>query len=232
MRQSLMAGASSFAHLLGRGPKVAAAKPEDEQREGESDSDYEKRKKEGSHASAESDELEQGDDESDEDFEKRKKDAAEDKKDDDESEDEHKARVKANKAKRAKRARAEEDGDDDEEGDDGSDGADMRKKGARSARLRERARCSAIFADAAAGKNPALAAQLAFGTDLPRTQAINVLRAGGLAVASGPRRPSLDERMASVKVPVIGNGDAAGPTGAQGTAAQIIAAGKKRRGEV
>jgi hypothetical protein len=207
MRQTLMAGASTFAHLLGRATAKAAAEDDDDkQREGESDEDFEKRKKDkatAAKAAAEDDDDKQREGESDEDFEKRKKDKA--------------------KGKRA-------EGDDDEDGGDDSDGADMRSKGAaRSARLRERARCDAIFSDAAAGKNPALAAQLAFRTDLPRGQAVAVLRAGGLAVSE--RRPSLDDRMAAVKVPALGVGDAAQPTGAQGLAAQIVAAGRKRRGE-
>jgi hypothetical protein len=109
----------------------------------------------------------------------------------------------------------------------------MRKKSARNPRLRERARCAAIFADAAAGKNPALAATLAFQTDMPRGQAIKVLRAGGAAIPTS-RRVSLDDRMSKVRVPVVGAGDvsrlAAGSPGDK--AAAIVAAGKKRRGEI
>ncbi|WP_428492155.1 hypothetical protein [Rhodopila sp.] len=170
------------------------------------------------------DERKQNEDESDSDYSDRMHD-----KDDDQGDD---ADDKGDDtdAKKAKRARADDDMDDDEEGDDGSDGAEMKKKSARSARLRERARCAAIFADASAGKNPALAATVAFTTDLPRSQALAVLRAGGLAVApAAPRKPTLDERMAAVRSPIAGAGDVANPTGVQGLAAQIIAAGTRRR---
>jgi hypothetical protein len=224
MKQSLMAGAASFAHLLGRSPKAAAAgaSDDDKPREGESDEDFQKRK----NASAADAEPVQGDDESNEDFESRHAEWEEDQKRDDETDDEHKARVTGNKARRA-----EASTDDDEEGDDGSDGADMRKRGARTARLRERARCCAIFSDAAAGKNPALAAAIAFGTDLPRSKAISLLRTGGLPVASAPTRTTLDQRMARVHVPALGGGDAVRPTGASSLADQIVRAAAKARGE-
>lgn len=221
MRQSLMAGASSFAHLLGRSAKVAKAADEDED------------KKKSKHAAEDDDKRddEKDDDQKDEKSKKAKAEEPDDERDDERDEDEDEGDAKKSKKAKAKRAKAEDDeGDDDEEGDDDSDGSDMRKKGASSARLRERARCRAIFADAAAGKNPALAAELSFGTDLPRTQAINVLRAGGLAVTT-PRRPTLDERMAAVKVPTIGP-DGGQPAGAAPDAAtKVIAAGMKRRGE-
>jgi hypothetical protein len=224
MKNTLMAGAMNFAHLLGRAPKAAKKtaeddrKPEDldeEKGDGGDEGDGQKDGKKSKRAKAE-------DPANEEEGEDREQDT-------DEEDDDDKKSKKA-KAKRVKAD--EEDGeDDDEEGDDGSDGADMRKKSARTARLRERARCAAIFADAAAGKNPALAASLAFGTDLPRGQALNVLRAGGLAVASAPRRPSLDERMAAVKIPAIGAGDVATPAGATNLAAQIVAAGARARGK-
>jgi hypothetical protein len=234
MRQTLMAGASSFAHLLGRAPKASKAAGDEDDKKAKRAADDEL-----------DDEKGDGDDEGDGPKDGKKSKRAESPEQDEEN-DETKERdeeedgdAKKSKKAGAKRAKADdgegddgESGDDDEEGDDGSDGADMRRKGARSARLRERARCAAIFSDASAGKNPALAAQLAFGTDLPRSQAINVLKAGGLAVASAPRRPSLDERMAAVKVPSTGAGDASRPdAGSQSVAQKIIAAGKRARGE-
>ena len=69
------------------------------------------------------------------------------------------------------------------------------------ARARERKRCAAIFADAAADANQGLAATLAFETTLPRDQAIKVLRAGG--VAPGSKKPDLSERMAGVNAPNV-----------------------------
>lgn len=219
MKLPALAGASTFAHLLGRGPK--AAKAEDDQDD----------KKKSKRAEDEDDEKGDGDDEGDgpKDGKKSKAAKAEDDEkdgDEDEGDDEDK------KSKKAKSKDAKAEDDDDEEGDDDSDGADMRKKGTSSARLRERARCAEIFSDAAAGKNPALAAQLAFGTDLPRSQAVSVLRAGGLAVTS--RRASLDDRMAKVTTPVVGASDPApgNPSGSQSLAAQIVAAGQKARGKI
>ena len=98
----------------------------------------------------------------------------------------------------------DEDGDDDsdEEGDDDSDGeetsarAGTRANRTRKARLRERSRCAAIFADPAAGRNASLAAQLAFQTDLPRSKAVGVLQQGG---GSG----GLAARMAGAGVPPV-----------------------------
>jgi hypothetical protein len=69
------------------------------------------------------------------------------------------------------------------------------------ARARERKRCAAIFADAAADANLGLAATLAFQTTLPRDQAIKVLRAGG--VAPGSKKPDLSERKAGVNAPNV-----------------------------
>jgi hypothetical protein len=51
----------------------------------------------------------------------------------------------------------------------------------RAARIRERNRCAALFLDPVAARNPAMAAQLAFGTDLPRDQAVTTLQKSGTA---------------------------------------------------
>lgn len=210
MKQSLMAATASFAHLLGRGTTAAAAAPDDDpdlpRHDGESDDDYDKRR------SAAEDE---------------------DKKRDGESDDDHAARVKGNKAKRAEKT-APDDNTEDDKGDDESDGGDMKKQGIAATRRRERARCAAIFTDPAAGKNPALAAVLAFTTDLPRTQAIAVLRTGGAAIA-GPRL-ALDARMAAARIPPIdaGGGTQPGPSGQSKPytdATAVIVAGMKRRGD-
>jgi hypothetical protein len=223
VKQTLLSGASNFASLFGRPTSAARAE----------ESDEDKKKREEEEAKKAEGEPVQGDDESDEDFEKRKKAAAEDKKTDDESDDEHKARVAANQARRAKRAQAEEDGEEDEEGDDESDGDDMKKKGTAAARRRERARCAAIFGHKAVAKNPGLAFQLAFGTDLGRNAAIDLLRAGSAQMQAAPRRTTLDERMASVKVPAVGAGAPAQAVAGtpEATAAAIVRAAAKARGE-
>lgn len=77
------------------------------------------------------------------------------------------------KSKKSKRAKAE---DEDDEADEDDPDHEMRGKSASaSARRRERARCAAIFGSKAAGKNPALAANLAFNTRMTRKEAIGVL---------------------------------------------------------
>ena len=90
---------------------------------------------------------------------------------------------------------------EDDEGEKNPDEEMLGNTPAAQARARERARCMAIFADAAADANPGLAATLAFETMLPRDQAIRVLRAGG--VPQGSKKPGLSERMAAVNAPHI-----------------------------
>jgi hypothetical protein len=116
--------------------------------------------------------------------------------DDGEDEDEKKKKEEEEKAKKAKnkKAKGDAESDDDDEGDE-----DMK-----AVRARERGRCAAIFADAAAGKRPDAAAQIAFGTSLNRDEAITLLRAvaGGesAAAAATPRQG----RMAAVPSPELG----------------------------
>lgn len=87
----------------------------------------------------------------------------------------------AEKGKKGKKAKKAEDGTggegDDPDGTDDDDEDDDKDPKARAIRMRERGRCAAIFRSAAAGRNPAAAAELAFGTRLPRSEAIRVLRA-------------------------------------------------------
>lgn len=156
---------------------------------------------------------------------------------DDESDDEHAARVKAlddddkdkkdKDAKAAKKAKADSD-----EGDDDSDDAETKDDDKKAVRMRERNRCAAIFADPAAAANPGLAAVLAFGpSNLSRSAAIGLLQAGG-ATAAPVKRSSLDARMASVDVPVVGASPVAKPgAGALSVSDQIVAADRKARGE-
>ena len=229
-----IAGAASFAHLLGRSAKSKSedsvpdpkevddgtgCEGDDKDPEDKDDKDKDARRAEG-------------DDKDPEDKDDKDKDARRAEGDDKDPED----KDDKDKEAKGKGARADDEGDDgesgDDEGDDESDDTDMRKKGSKSARLRERARCAAIFGDAAAGKNPALAARLAFNTSLPRSQAIACLQDGSALTAAAPRRASLDERMARVAAPKVGASDPspARPGGAS-LSDQIIAAGKRRRGE-
>ncbi len=80
--------------------------------------------------------------------------------------------------------------DEDEEGDDDSDEKDVRKgekkQAVRSARLRERARCAAIFAHKGADQKLDMAAHLAFNSNMGRDAACAMLdRTPAQASASG-----------------------------------------------
>ncbi|MDD2794370.1 hypothetical protein [Acidocella sp.] len=114
---------------------------------------------------------------------------------------------------------------DDDEGDDTSDNREMKPKSkARAARLRERARCAAIFRDKSASTNVALACELAFNTSLSRSAAVAALRSAGTA------RGRLGQMMHGV-VPPVNAGAAAGPApgSADALVAQIMNAGKSAR---
>ncbi len=164
----------------------------------------------------------------------------EDKKRDDETDEEYAKRMEEEKDEKEKA----DDGDDDakkaEEDDKKEDDTDSAKKAKKAeededekekaARKSERARCRAIFASDAAGSRPDVAAHLAFDTDMDVKSAIALL---DVAAVGNVIRPGLAHRMASVALPQIVS-DAALPSAnsAEGKASQIIAAGKKRRGEV
>jgi hypothetical protein len=157
------------------------------------------------------DDSKQRDGESDEDYAKRMEDE-ERKQRDDESDEDY--------AKRMEEAGAADDDDTETDKE-------------QAARVKERARCAAIFGAASAGTRPDVAAHLAFSTDMPAAEAIKMLNsfAGDPAAAR-----SLSSRMARVQTKNPGAGAAPGaasPAGnsAAAVAAQIIAAGKKRRGE-
>jgi hypothetical protein len=205
MKVSLMAGASSFASLLGRGvPKAAAAESDDDKkRDNESDEDYAKR-------------MEEKDDKKKEEESAAKKAEEDDKKKKDEEESAKKAA---------------ESGDD--EGDDNSDDEDMRNKGTRSARMRERARIATIFSAAAADTNIKQAMVIALTTSLPRTQGVALLNAGAAVAAppapasATPARVTLADRMASqVDIRLGANPGSGAPdmTTAKGVAAFALAA--------
>ncbi|HEY9213856.1 MAG TPA: hypothetical protein VIQ29_13540 [Ancylobacter sp.] len=146
--RSKVANALSFAHLAGFAGKARA--------EGDDPEDPEKKKKD-EEAAAGAAKAEGEDDER--------------KKRDDESDDEYSARMKAmdeeDEKKKDEEAKANDDSDEEMRGN----------STAAAARRRERARCAAIFGSAAAGKNPVLAANLAFNTSMTRTEALAVLDA-------------------------------------------------------
>lgn len=204
MRQSLMAGAPSFASLFGRGaPKAAVA--------------------------AESDDDKKRDDESDEDYAKRMEDQDQKKKDEEAAAKKAEEDDQKKKDEDARRAES----DDDEEGDDNSDDSDMRKKGTRSARMRAQARIKDIMS-AATEANYKQALVIALTTSLPRTQAVALLNACAASApaataptaAAAPARVTLADRMASQVDIRLGStgGSAPDMTTAKGVAAFALAA--------
>lgn len=159
LQDRLRAGAASFSHLagIGRTPVAARADDDDDRRP---DDDKDSRRAED-------------DDDEDKKTDGKKGRRAEDDDDKDRDGDE-------DKKTDSKKGRRADDGDDDD-GDEDSDKEEMRGRSTvASARARERGRCAAIFLSRHAAGNPAMAAQLAFGTKLSRKEAIAVL-------ASAPR---------------------------------------------
>jgi len=201
MRSSLMASTSTFANLL-TGRRAGAAKAKPE----ETDEEKAKREEEEEEAKRE---------------------------------EEEEARAKREEEEAAAAAAAEEDDDDEK-----------KKKEKKEARARELAlaqRGDAIFSCAAAGVRPDVAAFVTFRTSLPAVTAIALLKvvaAGETAPAAqaaptppaapaAPTTPPRDLRNRMQEQPQYEVGPETEPaaTGAKGLAAQIIAAGQKRRGE-
>jgi hypothetical protein len=207
------AGKSPFAHLARGTAKAADEDDKDkdakEESEGEEDDeeDEDKKSKKKAKKADDGDEDDAG---------------AKDGDDDEEDGDDKK------KSKKSKKA---EDGDDDD-----SDREDDDDPEARAARARERGRIRAIVTSDAGKLNPVGAMELACGTSMSRAQAIGTLRAMGVPAAAEPRKTdALRNRMAGVDTPDVGAGDAPPPVAAgsaKAIAAEIIAAGKKRRGEI
>jgi hypothetical protein len=236
MARSALAQATSFAHLMGLGRGAPAAgrvraadDDERKQKDGESDADYKDRmdklddkeeKAAKAAAAAQPGRVRAAED----DDERKQRDG--------ESDADYKDRMDKLDDKEARQARRAEDDDEMDDGD----------AKASAARGRERARCAAIFAEPAAAKRPDIAAHLAFGTNLPRTAAINTLR----AVAAGepsppPEQPQSEQGLRSrmVREPVYDVGSEAERTRAGAEtpaaraavfAAKVMAADKKRLG--
>lgn len=154
--RTLMAkGGMNFAHLGGvkAGPSRSAESDED---------DDDKDDKSDKDAKADDDEPPKKDDQDDDG--KESKAEGDDKDDGDKKDDKPPKDAKGSKAD----AEDKDAEDDDEE--------EMRGKSAEaSARRREQARCAAIFGSKAAGRNPVLAANLAFNTRMTRKEALAVL---------------------------------------------------------
>lgn len=190
-----VASALSFAHLGGLARKSAKASAEEE--DDKKEQDRENTNAKGAKAEGDDDERKKRDDETDDEYATRMAaldddEAAED--DAPEKKDDDKAKSKA------------DDGDDDKD-------EEMRGKSATAqARLREQARCAAIFGSKAAAGNPVLAANLAFKTRMGRTEALAVLEATP-AQATSTGNPNRAARN-----PGIAAGGAQNVTGTQAVA--------------
>ncbi len=176
----------------------------------EEESDEDRRKREEQEAKGKKGKADDGGEETDEERKKR------------EEEEEN--------ARKSKGKKADEDGDDESAEDDDEDKKDEK---ASAARLRERARCAAIFAHPAAARRPDLAAHLAFEQGLNRREARAMLEmaAGSQppAAPSAPARGGLSERMRHSPNPDLG---APGGESAEMAPWQRMAAARKAvRGE-
>lgn len=155
-------------------------------------------------------------------------------------EDEDDSPKDGKKAKKLKKADGDDDdaaeGDDDQREDaaraedgDGDDD-DKDKDSAAAGRKAERSRWAKVLRSPAAGHGrlPAACEMLA-NTGMSASAVIATLT----AFPAAPQGSRLGDRMAGVRSPSVGVDGGAPPAGssAKGMAAQIVAAGKKRRGE-
>lgn len=156
MAKTVASKVMSFAHLAGISAKAEDDGPGDDPKKKDDDESAKGAKAEG------------------DDDERKKR--------DDESDDEYAARMAAMDDDEAAADDAPEKKDDDEDDkskskaeDDDKDEEMRGKSAAAQARLREQARCAAIFSHKAAAAHPVVAANLAFTTRMSRSEALAVL---------------------------------------------------------
>jgi len=202
MKLSKIAGAMSFAHLLG----LASAKAEDDQ---------DKKDDEKAKRADEEDGDAQREDESDEDYAKRMD--AKEKDDEDEKAEGDDPEKKD-----------DEEGDDDEKDVKKSKRAQDDEK----VRKAERARCAEILAHGIAQGCVRQAGVFAFDADMTPSQAIKALQACAQdgTRPNGLRERMTSVRIPNVGAD--GGAAALDPTDPKSKALAIVEAGKKRRGEI
>lgn len=159
-----------------------------------------------------------------------------DKASDDDADDEGRKSKKKGKA-RSKDRDDDDDvdpADDDDELDDEDDENDKVDKKASAARGRERGRIAAIINSRAAQRSDthrAMAMSLALTTELTRSEAIVVLSQTPAPDLAKSGAQTARQRLNSAPNPDVGASDGGGDGKGPNLAAQIVAAGKKRRGE-
>ena len=205
--------AASFASLMGYGPKGSRAEDDEEKkgakgRRAEEDDDAKGNR-------AEDDEKDRAEDEGDGDDEKKGKRAKGKAKGADDDGDDG-----------GTDAKADDEEDDDAAEEDGDEKKDAKSKRAASA---ERKRCARIVAHGFKCGRPEQAAVFAFDTGMSSASAIAALNAAASFGGAAPKAAGMRERM-SAEQPVE-RVAAKGASANANLAAQILAAGRLRRGE-
>lgn len=188
----------SFAHLIGLATRASKASEDDD------------------NASRAEGPLE--DDPNDQQNAKGKKADGDDDMDPD-SEDDDETDPKGKKAKRARRA------DDEDKPDESAEDEDDEDKAPQAVRA-DRQRCAAIMAYGIANGCAEQAGVLAFESNMGKSAALNVLKAGGHSTKKAPAA-SLNDRMRQMNHAQVGPGASASlPAGMSVVAAGIIKAGQ------
>lgn len=200
--------------------------PEEDREEDEPEKDPEGRKAER----AEEDEKRKEEDarRAEEDDRRKDEDARRAEEDSDDSDDENK---NPKDGKKGKVRKAKGDQPDDEECEEEDDPDAKVAAAARAGRLAERARWVNALNDPGAAANAASACVMLASTEMHSSGVIAAVKALPSQARTG--RTRLDERMDRVRTPHLpaDGGAPADPNSAEGKAAAIILAGKKRRGE-
>lgn len=175
-----------------------------------------------------------------EDDEEKKSRRAEEEEQEEHADEEDEDKDKEPKSKKSKKAEdesddtsaEEDDSSDDEEDEDQDDEPEKESAAVKKGRKAENKRCAAIFASPHAARNVGLAAHLAFETRMSASQAINTMKMARQSAAPVSMGSRLDQRMAAIKLPNIGqDAPSKGMSAADKMKAVYDKAHKHNRGE-